>query len=427
LTEPQQEGVAQEKGGETFPVRISKLRLDNSILDFADLSLRPQFATKIHELNGTITGISSLPGARTQVELDGRVDEYGSSEIKGEINSFNPKQFTDISVVFRNVDMTDLTPYSGKFAGYKIDSGKLSLDLQYKVEDSQLLGENKIIIDTLILGEKVESPDAVKLPLRLAVALLKDANGVIDIDLPVSGNLDDPEFRYGLLIWKALVNMLTKIVTSPFRLLGSLFGGGEEEALDKVSFDPGEYYVPPPEREKLDKVLEALRQRPELTIAVTGRYNSDSDGEVIRELQIRRALAEASGTALEPGEDPGPMDFGNPKTQRGLVGLFVGRYGQEEYDELTAEMNTSEKPADTRKTAEDPGALGKLLYSDLVKREQIDQSSLIKLADERAQAIAGYLTEPDGILPERVIIKPSESTGSGVQISSKLDLDVDVK
>ncbi len=419
-TELQPEEVAQEKGGETFPVSISKLRLDSGILYFADLSLRPQFATTIHELSGTITGISSLPGARTQVELDGRVDEYGSSKIKGEINSFDPKQYTDISVVFRNVDMTNLTPYSGKFAGYKIDSGKLSMDLQYKIEDSQLLGKNKIVIDTLELGEKVDSPDAIKLPLKLAVALLRDANGVINIDLPVSGNLDDPEFRYGPLIWKALVNLLSKIVTSPFRLLGSLFGGGEEEILDKVSFDPGERDVPPPEQEKLVKLLEALRQRPQLTIVVTGRYSSDSDGGVIRELQVRRALAEASGTMLEPGENPGPMDFGNPKTQHGLEGLFVSRYGQEEYDKLTAE-----KPADSKQTAEDPGAFGKLLYSGLVKREKVDQSSLVKLADERAQAIEGFLTRPDGMLPERVIIKPSESTGSDNQISSKLDLDVE--
>ena len=327
-SESQKEEVAQEKGGGTFPVRISKLSLDNGILGFADLSLRPQFATKIHELNGTITGISSLPGARTLVELEGRVDEYGSSKIRGEINSFDPKQFTDISVVFRNVDMTNLTPYSGKFAGYKIDSGKLSLDLQYKIDNSQLLGKNKIVIDTLALGEKVESPDAVKLPLRLAVALLKDANGVIDIDLPVSGNLDDPEFRYGPLIWKALVNLLTKIVTSPFRLLGSLFGSGEEEILDKVGFDPGKGDIPPPEQEKLSKLLEALRQRPQLRIVVTGRYNSDSNGEVIRELQIRRALAEAAGIALEPGEDPGPGDFSSPKAQKCLAGLFVGGYGK---------------------------------------------------------------------------------------------------
>jgi hypothetical protein len=423
--EPRPEGVDQKKGGETFPVNISKLRLDDGILDFADLSLRPQFATKIYELNGTITGISSSPGARTQVELNGRVDEYGSSEIKGEINSFNPKQFTDISVVFRNVDMTDLTPYSGKFAGYKIDSGKLSIDLQYKIEDSRLLGKNKIVIDTLVLGEKVESPDAVKLPLRLAVALLRDSNGVINIDLPVSGNLDDPEFRYGPLIWKALVNLLSKIVTSPFRLLGSLFGSGEEETLDKVSFDPGENKIPPPEQEKLAKLLEAFRQRPQLTIVITGCYNSDSDGKVIRELQIRRALAEASGTALEPGEYPGPVDFINPKTQQRLTALFVGRYGQEDYDKLTAEMSATERPVDTKRTAEDPGALGKLMYSGLVKREQVEQSTLVKLADERAQAIAAYLTGPDGILPERIIIKPSENAGSGDQISSKLDLDVE--
>jgi hypothetical protein len=423
-TEHQPEEPATEEARATFPVRISKLSLDKGILDFADLSLRPQFATKIHELSGAIVSISSLPGARTQVELNGRVDEYGSSRITGEINTFDPKQFTDISVVFRNVEMTNLTPYSGKFAGYKIDSGRLSLNLQYKVENSQLLGKNKIVIDTLILGEKVESPDAVKLPLRLAIALLKDANGVIDIDLPVSGNLDDPEFRYGPLIWKALVNLLTKIVTSPFKLLGSLFGGGED-LMDSVSFDPGKGDVPPPEEEKLVRLLEALRQRPQLKLVITGKYNSDSDGQVIRELQVRRAIAERSWTVLEPGEDAGPVDFNNSKAQQGLAALFVERYGQEAYDALAAEVTPSDKSADSKQAFADPGALGRLLFNNLVEREQVDPGTLKQLADDRAQGIRELLTGPDGVAAERVIIRPSESAKSGDQISSKLDLDAE--
>jgi uncharacterized protein involved in outer membrane biogenesis len=422
--EHQPEEPATEEARATFPVRISKLSLDKGILDFADLSLRPQFATKIYELSGAIISISSLPRARTQVELNGRVDEYGSSRITGEINTFDPKQFTDISMVFRNVEMTNLTPYSGKFAGYKIDSGRLSLNLQYKVENSRLLGANKIVIDTLKLGEKVDSPDAVKLPLRLAIALLKDANGVINIDLPVSGNLDDPEFRYGPLIWKALVNLLTKIVTSPFRLLGSLFGGGED-LQDSVSFDPGKGDVPPPEEEKLFKLLEALRQRPQLKLVVTGKYNSDSDGQVIRELQVRRAVAEKSGTVLEPGEDPGLLDLNNPKAQQGLAALFVERYGQEAYDALAAEVTPSDKSADSKQAFADPGALGRLLLSDLVEREQVDPATLKQLADERAQAIRELLTGPDGIAAERIIIRPSESAKSGDQLSSKLDLDAE--
>jgi hypothetical protein len=426
---------AAETTGNSFPVHVGRVSLEKGIVDFADLSLRPQFATKIHELKGVIIGISSSPGSRTQVELEGRVDEYGTSNIKGEINSFDPKEFTDISVVFKNVEMTNLTPYSGKFAGYKIDSGKLSLDLQYKIKDSKLLGKNKIVINTLKLGEKVDSPDAVKLPLKLAVAILKDANGVIDLDLPVSGDLNDPEFRYGPIIWKAIVNLLTKIVTSPFRALGALFGG-DEELLNTVSFEAGKGSVPPPEQEKLVKLLEALRQRPQLKLIVTGRFNSEADGQAIKQLQIRRSVAEAMGMQIEEGEDPGPVDFSNPQSQERLKEMFINRYGQEAYDVLNpaakpvdektktkkAKKKSDAKQADTSTVAEDPGELAKRLFADLVKREQIELSALKQLADQRAQAIVTKMTAADGLPSDRVMVKPCEGTNDD-GISASLDLD----
>ena len=149
------------------------------------------------------------------MELEGRVGEYGSVKIKGELQPFNVKSYSDVMMIFRNVDMTDLTPYSANFAGRKIDSGKLSLDLNYKINKSQLKGENKIIMDSFVLGERVEGPNAVDLPLDLAIALLKDTNDRIDIGLPVEGNLENPEFSYGHLIWKALGNLITKIATAP--------------------------------------------------------------------------------------------------------------------------------------------------------------------------------------------------------------------
>lgn len=424
--QPSTEHLADESVPEdsetSFPVRIGKLSLDKGLLDFADFSLRPNFATKIHELKGAIIGISSSPGARTQVELEGRVDQYGSSRIKGEINAFDPEQFTDITMVFRNLEMRNLTPYSGKFAGRKIDSGKLSLDLQYKIEDSQLLGDNKIVIGSLKLGEKVESPDAVSLPLDLAVALLKDSNGIIDIGFPVSGDLDNPEFQYGPLIWKALVKLLTKMVTSPFRALGALSGGGEE-MFNAVSFEAGSREVPPPEQEKLFKLLEALKQRPQLKLIVIGRYHDSSDGKAIRRLQVRRALAEKSGASLKPGEDPGPVDFSNPDSRQKLTELFIARYGREAYKELRSEMTPPAKSADGKKAPEDPGKLSKFLFSELVEREPVDPYLLKQLADDRAQAIVRQLSGPGGISAQRIIIQRSESSDTGDPVKSTLGLD----
>lgn len=422
-TEPQKK-PDPEAPGAVLPVRIGKLVVDKGLLAFSDLSLRPQFATRIHELKGVVIGISSSPGARTQIDLNGRVDEYGSSRIKGEISAYAPEEFTDITMTFRNLEMTNMTPYSGKFAGRRIDTGKLSLDLQYKIENSKLLGNNKIVINSLKLGEKVESPDAVSLPLDLAVALLEDSRGVIDIDLPVSGNLDDPEFAYGALIWKAIVNLLTKIVTSPFRALGALFGDGEE-TLKAVVFEPGSSSIPPPEEEKLIKLRDALIQRPQLKLTVTGRYQSDSDGQAIRNLKARRALAEISGKSLEPGEEPDPVDFSNPDSQQKLARLFADRYGQEAYDAMLVEITPRDKSAESKDAPKDPGEIAKLMFSEIVKREPVNPNLLKQLAYDRAQSIAGQMSGSDGIPPDRIVIRPPEEStdDSEESISSTLGLD----
>ncbi len=259
-------GPSKAADGNVFPVSIQKLRIDNGILDFADLSLTPQFGTKIHQLGGVVTGMSSTPDSRAQVQLEGNVDEYGLAKIGGEINVFDPVAFTDIDMTFQNVEMTGLTPYSGKFAGRKIDSGKLSLNLEYKIDNGKLQGDNQIVVDKLKLGQPVDSPEAVDLPLDLAVALLEDADGVIDIGLPVQGNLNDPKFSFGHLIGKALVNLITKIATAPFRVLGAIVGGADDGNFDAIAFEPGDADVPPPEKEKLKKLAEALQKRPQLKL-----------------------------------------------------------------------------------------------------------------------------------------------------------------
>jgi hypothetical protein len=222
---------AKPKGraDEDFPISVARIRVRDSVLEFADLSLRPQFQTRMHELQGVITGLSSSGESRTRLELEARVDEFGAAKILGSLNPFQPERFTDVSLAFRNLEMTALTPYAAKFAGYRIASGKLALDLRYRVKNSALVGDNKIVVDKLELGERVESPSALDLPLELAVAILKDENGRIDIGLSVSGNLADPQFDIGAIVWKALGSLLGRIVTAPFRALASLFGGGESD------------------------------------------------------------------------------------------------------------------------------------------------------------------------------------------------------
>jgi hypothetical protein len=311
-----------------FAVNIDRLRFRSGALFFADNSLLLPFGTRVHNLRGSVGGLSSRPGAPGHLELDGEVDEFGLARAVGEADFFNPTGFMDIKVVFRNVEMTHLTPYSATFAGRRIDSGKLSLELEYKIRQRQLLGENRIIIDRLQLGERVESATAKDLPLDLAIAILSDSDGRIDLGLPISGSLDDPQFSYGQIVWKAIVNVLGKIVTAPFRALGALFGGGGEK-LDNIAFEAGAARLTPPEREKLVRLATVLNKRPGLVLSVHGVW-AEVDRAAQQDLQARRVVAEKSGQAAGEKGDPGPLSTRAPKVQAALETLFGDRFGSAE-------------------------------------------------------------------------------------------------
>lgn len=314
-----------------FPVSIRRLRVQNGKLDFSDLSLRPPFAAKIYELNGVITGLSSQREARSQIELDGRVDEFGLARIRGELNPFAPSNNTNVNAVFKNVDLVPASPYTAKFAGYKIAGGKLSLDLEYKVRAGQLEGNNHIVIDELLLGERVDSPDALKIPLELAIAILKDSEGRIDLGLPVSGNVNDPQFSYGAILWKAISELLVSIVTAPFRALGRLFNLGGEQ-LEAIAFDPGSDKLLPPEREKLQQVAQVLAKRAQLKLTVPGQYSEAGDGAALRERAVRLEVAKRAGIELAADEVPGPVDLGDRAVREAVRALYAERFGSAELE-----------------------------------------------------------------------------------------------
>jgi len=423
-----------------FPVRIQRLRFQNGKLDFTDLSLRPQFGAKIYELNGVVTGLSSNRDARSQIELDGRVDEFGLARIRGELNPFAPRDNTDVNVVFKNVDMVPATPYSMKFAGYKIAEGKISLDLQYKVRNSQLEGTNQIVIDKLTLGERVESPDALKLPLELAIAILKDSDGRIDLGVPVSGNTNDPQFSYGAVIWKAIGNVLTKIVTAPFRALGGMFGMSGEK-LEAIEFDPGSDRLLPPEREKLKQVAQVLSKRPQLKLSVPGQYSEAADGAALKSRAVRVEIARRTGIKLDSGEDPGPLDL-RARTVRGaLRDLYAERFGAAELDkqkkaaEERAVVHAGEPTTKDAKTAAEQEKLplwqraGLLIQGEPqvadassfyhALQERLDQSqplaaeALTELGAHRATAILAALRE-SGVDPGRALAAAPEKVSADV-------------
>ncbi|RFP15839.1 DUF748 domain-containing protein [Duganella sp. BJB475] len=336
--------VAPATAAEPFPVKVRRVRFENAKLAFTDLSLRPQFGAKIYELGGVITGLSSKRDASSQIELDGRVDDFGLARIRGKLNPFVPADNTDINVVFKNVDMVSASPYSMKFAGYKIAQGKISLDLEYKVAKGQLEGNNHIVLDNLTLGERIDSPDALKLPLELALAILKDSDGRIDLGVPVSGNMNDPQFSYGSVVWKAIGNIMTKIVTSPFRALGSLFGVSGDK-LESIDFDAGSDVVLPPEREKLKQVAQILAKKTQLKLSVPGQYNDQVDGAALRAQALRRVVLARADIKLAAGEQPGPLDMGQRKVRGAMRDLYAERFGAAELDKQKKAAEAAAGPA----------------------------------------------------------------------------------
>ncbi|MES2206743.1 MAG: DUF748 domain-containing protein [Pseudomonadota bacterium] len=330
--------AAERKSSPAFLVNVDRFKFKNSQMDFADYSLVFPFATRIHHLHGAIDGLSSSPRAPGRVALKGNVDDYGLAQATGQINFLNPTDFTDINVAFRNVEMTRLTPYSSTFAGRKIKSGKLSLNLEYKFNKRQLSGKNQITMDKLTLGEHVESPEAKNLPLDLAIAMLEDSNGRIDQSLTVSGSLDNPQFSFREIIWKAIINVIEKIATAPFRALGSLFSHGEK--FENITFEAGNDQLLPPEQEKLVQLAEALSKRRGLVMTVHGVY-ADSDKTALQDVQLRRVIAKQTGQSMDAEDDPGPLATHSPKVQTALEKLFATRLGRGELVALKEGFRTA--------------------------------------------------------------------------------------
>lgn len=261
-----------------FDFTIGHVNLLNSKLDFSDESLITPFATHIHNLQGKLSNVSNKPATHSALSITGDIDEFGWAQAQGQLDLFNPMKFLNVKVKFDNVEMGHLSPYSATFANRKIESGKLNLNLDYQVENQQLNSTNQVSINKLVLGEHVQSPQASDLPLDLAIALLQDSEGRINIDLPISGNLNNPEFSYGTIVWKAIGNVLTKAVTAPFRALASLFG--REEPLQGPAFLAGENTLLPPQRERTQELAQALLKRPNLALTVHGAW-AQADQETL--------------------------------------------------------------------------------------------------------------------------------------------------
>jgi uncharacterized protein involved in outer membrane biogenesis len=403
--------TAQSKGKtESTSVSIGTVRITNGSANFADFWIQPNYAVSIQGLNGSITGLSSEPRSRAKLQLDGKVDRYAPAHIGGEVNLLSASLFSDIKMSFKGVELTSVTPYSGRFAGYKIEKGKLSVDLAYHVENRKLDAEQRFVIDQLQLGEPVESPDAVKLPLRLAVALLKDRNGVIDIGLPVSGSLDDPKFRLGPIIWKAVVGLLTKAATAPFALLGKLFGGGEE--MNEVYFAPGETTLDAAGQEKLGGLIKALKERPSLELEVPMPFSPELDRPVLLARQLDTKLLARARDDKSLLSDPAKR-----------FELLVAQYREELGKDTALPPAALAIESRRRKKGADFPAANREMEAVLNEKQPLAEDDLEALGKLRSQAVQDVLLASGEIEPSRIFVigaKPQSGATDKVRLEMSL-------
>ena len=282
-------------------ISIASIVLTNAQINFTDRSLTPNVNLAVQQASGTIAGISTEDLQHADLNLHALVDNVGPVDITGHINPFSGTQTNQIKISLKDMDLTPASPYAGKFAGYRITRGKLNLDLEYNLVGKKLASKNVITLDQFTFGEKVQSPDATHLPVRLAIAILKDREGKIVLDVPIEGSLDDPKFRIGKVVVRVIENIRVKVATSPFSLLGAAFGGGGEE-MSYQDFAPGNAELSPDNMKKLDSLVKGLNERPALQLAIAGSVDPVNDRDGLQRAGLDRQLRAKKWLSLRKSE-----------------------------------------------------------------------------------------------------------------------------
>ena len=387
------------KEEESAKLNIGPININNATLSFEDQNLPLPFKTIISKLNGKVSKLDTTKSTTSKLKVNGVVDKYGTTQITGIVHPKSLKILTDINMLFKNISMQNFTPYTGKFIGKELESGKLDLDLKYNVQKSNLDAKNNIVITKLKLGKKVESKDAVSLPLELAIALLEDSNGVIDLSIPVSGNMDDPQFSIAPIVWKAFVNLITKAITAPFSLLGAIFGFDANE-INSVDFDYGEDVVTPIQKETLDKIVQILNKRPNLVLEFNPSYDKDKDLKALKKSKFDKIVS----NELKNVKD---KDY------------------KEEYLELLEDIyedfDQKLKPL-KQQYAKDEKGYKSSLEEYIISKQEISKSLLAKLALNRVTNIKNYLLNEKKINVKQVKLSKKIEVKTQSKKTSNIDL-----
>jgi outer membrane protein OmpA-like peptidoglycan-associated protein len=425
----------------TVPPKISvaSVVLSNANVHFIDRSLQPNVSITLEQLGGTLSGLSSDNPQPADIHLQGTVDKTARAEITGKINPWNSKQPIDLTLSLKELDLLPEDPYSGKYLGYRLLKGKLSAQLNYQVSERKVKSENHLTLDQLTLGQKVQSADATKLPVRLAIAILKDRDGRIALEVPANGSLDDPQFNLGQVLYSAFETVLTRIVTSPFSALAALFGGKGEE-LRFQEFQPGSANLQPAALAKLDVLAKGLYERPELLLEIEGSADPVTDLAALRRAELNKQLVvhkwnaaanlfpvgtNAAATEAPPARSPGKAFF----FEKGTSALrSTAAYSLSVPTKSTLTENSSTRST-LRPFADDKGATALMLIfapaaaaadsdweRELLETVEIAPDALRVLAVERARNVKAYLIQTGKVEAQRI----TESAGGGSSKGSRV-------
>lgn len=375
-----------------LPLQIAKVTLQNGHVVFSDHFVRPNYTANITRLGGIVKNLSSTADTLADLDLRGSYAGNAPVHISASLNPLADRKFLDLKADASSIDLVDFSPYAGKYAGYKIDKGKLSLNATYKLENRQLMANNRLFIDQLTFGEKVDSPQATQLPVHLAIALLKNNRGEIDIHLPISGSLDDPQFSIGGLIFKVIANLFVKAVSSPFTLLGSLFGDGQ--SMSHIGFAPGRADLDEAALKTMETLARAMREREGLKLEISGGADQQIDAEGLRKAALKRAMQAEKRKDIPhtPRESVSPQDL------------------QITSDEYATYLTRAYQQARFPKPRNLIGMAKALPVPEMEKllltHQSVGEEDLRALATARAQAAQSWLVEQGGLEPGRIFLLP---------------------
>jgi hypothetical protein len=393
--------IATKPSSEALPqkpeklIKIDTVTFQGGTIIFSDRHIEPNYSSSFLEIGGKVSGLSSEENKFADVDLRGKLENYAPLEITGKINPLRDDLYVDLKIDFKNMDLSPVTPYSGRYLGYTIHKGALSLNLQYLIFKKRLDSRNNVFLDQFTLGDKVESPEATKLPVKLAIALLKNRKGEIDLNIPVSGYINDPKFSIGRIVIKILLNLLTKAATSPFALLGAVFGGGEE--LSYVEYDYGSYDPAEQGAKKLDTLVKALFDRPALKLEIEGHVDVEKDREGMKQHLFRNKIkTQKLKDLVKTGQPAIPVDK-----------ITIEKEEYAKYLKTAYKEEKFPKPRTILGFVKDLPVpeMEKLMLTHI----EIKDDDLRQLASRRALKIKDYLLKSGQVTADRVFLVEPKS------------------